>query len=74
LEPLKGASAEQLPLADACVDQALLNGFFNLNPFRDRIFSEPNGSETRKHVASLEYAGFDVRLGRPDRLRIRAWL
>ncbi len=34
------SAAEQLPLADACVDHALANGIFNLNPFREAIFSE----------------------------------
>lgn len=34
------SAAEQLPLADACVDHALVNGIFNLNPFRDEIFRE----------------------------------
>jgi arsenite methyltransferase len=34
------SAAEQLPLPDACVDQALVNGIFNLNPFRDEIFAE----------------------------------
>ena len=34
------ASAEQIPLRDLCVDVALINGIFNLNPFRDRIFHE----------------------------------
>ena len=34
------SAAEQLPLAGACVDQALANGIFNLNPFRDELFSE----------------------------------
>ena len=34
------SAAEQLPLADASVDHALVNGIFNLNPFRDEIFSE----------------------------------
>jgi arsenite methyltransferase len=34
------SAAEQLPLADASVDQVLVNGIFNLNPFRDRIFGE----------------------------------
>jgi SAM-dependent methyltransferase len=34
------SAAEQLPLADACVDQVLVNGIFNLNPFRDEIFRE----------------------------------
>ena len=34
------SAAEHLPLADACVDHALVNGIFNLNPFRDEIFRE----------------------------------
>jgi SAM-dependent methyltransferase len=34
------ASAEQLPLRDSSVDVALVNGIFNLNPFRDEIFRE----------------------------------
>ena len=34
------ASAEQLPLQDSRVDVALVNGIFNLNPFRERIFHE----------------------------------
>jgi len=34
------ASAEQLPLRDSSVDVALVNGIFNLNPFRDDIFHE----------------------------------
>ncbi len=34
------SAAEQLPLADASVDHALVNGIFNLNPFRDEIFRE----------------------------------
>lgn len=34
------ASAEQVPLRDACVDVALVNGIFNLNPFRESIFHE----------------------------------
>jgi ubiquinone/menaquinone biosynthesis C-methylase UbiE len=34
------SAAERLPLADASVDQALVNGIFNLNPFRDEILSE----------------------------------
>lgn len=32
--------AEQLPLRDASVDTALVNGIFNLNPVRDAIFHE----------------------------------
>lgn len=32
--------AEQLPLRDASVDIALVNGIFNLNPARDAIFHE----------------------------------
>jgi arsenite methyltransferase len=34
------ADAERLPLADASVDVALVNGIFNLNPMRDAIFRE----------------------------------
>jgi arsenite methyltransferase len=34
------SAAEQLPLADASVDHALVNGIFNLNPFRDEILRE----------------------------------
>jgi arsenite methyltransferase len=32
--------AERLPLRDASVDAALVNGIFNLNPARDAIFHE----------------------------------
>ena len=34
------AGAEDLPLADASVDVAFVNGIFNLNPARDAIFGE----------------------------------
>ena len=34
------SAAENLPLADASVDCALVNGIFNLNPFRSEIFCE----------------------------------
>lgn len=34
------ADAERLPLEDASVDVALVNGIFNLNPMRDAIFRE----------------------------------
>ncbi|WP_321476352.1 methyltransferase domain-containing protein [uncultured Paludibaculum sp.] len=34
------ASAEQLPFPDSSVDVALVNGIFNLNPFREEIFRE----------------------------------
>jgi ubiquinone/menaquinone biosynthesis C-methylase UbiE len=34
------SAAEKLPLADTSVDCALVNGVFNLNPFRDEIFRE----------------------------------
>jgi ubiquinone/menaquinone biosynthesis C-methylase UbiE len=34
------ADAERLPLADASIDVALVNGIFNLNPQRDAIFHE----------------------------------
>ena len=36
----KRADAEQLPLLDASIDVALVNGIFNLNPSRDAIFRE----------------------------------
>jgi SAM-dependent methyltransferase len=45
---IQGA-AESPPFADASIDLAMVNGIFNLNPFRDRIFEElarilkPNG-------------------------------
>ncbi len=32
--------AEQLPIKDASIDVALINGIFNLNPYREQIFSE----------------------------------
>lgn len=34
------ADAEQLPVGDSRIDIAIVNGIFNLNPYRDRIFSE----------------------------------
>lgn len=34
------ASAEQLPLPDASIDVALVNGIFNLNPDRELLFLE----------------------------------
>jgi arsenite methyltransferase len=34
------ADAEQLPLDDACIDVAIVNGIFNLNPAREFVFSE----------------------------------
>jgi ubiquinone/menaquinone biosynthesis C-methylase UbiE len=34
------AAAEKLPLADATIDTALVNGVFNLNPERADIFAE----------------------------------
>jgi SAM-dependent methyltransferase len=34
------ADAERLPLREASVDAAIVNGIFNLNPWRDSIFSE----------------------------------
>jgi len=33
-------AAEEIPLPDGSVDVALANGIFNLNPHRERIFSE----------------------------------
>lgn len=32
--------AEAVPLEDACIDVVLVNGIFNLNPFRSRLFAE----------------------------------
>jgi arsenite methyltransferase len=34
------AAAEKLPIPDGCVDVAIVNGIFNLNPARDAIFRE----------------------------------
>lgn len=34
------ADAERLPVADAAVDVVIINGIFNLNPDRERIFRE----------------------------------
>jgi arsenite methyltransferase len=34
------ASAERLPLPDASVDVAMVNGIFNLNPVREALFQE----------------------------------
>ncbi len=34
------SSAEKLPIADARVGHALVNGIFNLNPYRAEIFGE----------------------------------
>lgn len=34
------AAAEDLPLADTSIDLVLVNGIFNLNPYRDRVFNE----------------------------------
>lgn len=34
------AAAEDLPVREGSVDVILLNGIFNLNPYRDRIFKE----------------------------------
>jgi arsenite methyltransferase len=54
------ASAEALPLADGSVDVVLVNGIFNLNPGRSRIFAElarvvrPGG---RVHAAELVLRG-----------------
>ena len=36
----KNADAENLPVANAVVDVALVNGIFNLNPSRQEIFAE----------------------------------
>ena len=37
---LRLGSAEAIPVADAAVDCAVVNGIFNLNPARDQIFKE----------------------------------
>jgi arsenite methyltransferase len=34
------ADAEQLPVEDASIDVAIVNGIFNLNPAREQIFAE----------------------------------
>jgi ubiquinone/menaquinone biosynthesis C-methylase UbiE len=34
------ADAERLPIEDASIDVAIVNGIFNLNPMRDAIFRE----------------------------------
>jgi SAM-dependent methyltransferase len=34
------ASGESLPLEDGCLDRVLINGIFNLNPYREAIFRE----------------------------------
>lgn len=34
------AAAESLPLPDACADLVMINGIFNLNPYRREIFRE----------------------------------
>lgn len=34
------AEAERIPLTDASIDVALINGLFNLNPYRQQIFQE----------------------------------
>ncbi len=34
------AQAASIPLKDEAIDVALVNGIFNLNPFRDAIFKE----------------------------------
>ncbi len=37
---VRRADAEALPLEDASIDVALVNGIFNLNPAREAIFRE----------------------------------
>jgi arsenite methyltransferase len=37
---LRESDAERLPIGDATVDVAIVNGIFNLNPARDTIFHE----------------------------------
>jgi 2-polyprenyl-3-methyl-5-hydroxy-6-metoxy-1,4-benzoquinol methylase len=55
------AEAERLPLDDACIDVALVNGIFNLNPARTAIFGELARVVRRDGVvyaAELILAGF----------------
>jgi ubiquinone/menaquinone biosynthesis C-methylase UbiE len=37
---LRESDAERLPIGDATIDVAIVNGIFNLNPARDTIFHE----------------------------------
>jgi arsenite methyltransferase len=37
---LRESDAERLPIGDATIDVAIVNGIFNLNPARDTIFQE----------------------------------
>lgn len=53
---LCNSSGESLPLEDGCIDRVLVNGIFNLNPYREAIFRElarvvrPGG---RAYIAEL---------------------
>lgn len=61
------ADAEQLPLANASVDVALVNGIFNLNPGREAIFRElarvvrPGGSAFAAELILVEALSEDAR-------------
>jgi ubiquinone/menaquinone biosynthesis C-methylase UbiE len=37
---LRESDAERLPIGDAAIDVAIVNGIFNLNPARDSIFHQ----------------------------------
>ena len=61
------AGAEDLPIEDGSIDVALVNGIFNLNPARDRIFRElsrvmkPGGSVYAAELILREPLGPDFR-------------
>lgn len=56
------AEAQKLPLSDESVDIALVNGLFNLNPFREQVFRElarvlkPGGSVFAAEIVLQEDA------------------
>ena len=62
------AGAEDLPIEDGSIDVALVNGIFNLNPARDRIFRElsrvmkPGGSVYAAELILREPLGPDFRV------------
>jgi SAM-dependent methyltransferase len=65
MRPVQSA-AEALPLRDASVDAALVNGLFNLNPHRERIFAELarvvrlGGSVWAAEIVALESRPVDL--------------
>lgn len=71
---LREADAEDLPIADESVDVALVNGIFNLNPARQKIFQElfrvlrPGGSVFGAELILRE----GLRFG--ERRKARNWL